>query len=316
MFAEYKRIWSEMTPSTGKKPVRLHAVSTRLLFEAVCFAGQVILGRLSQLYVVSRSEQEGRAKATIAEFNRSLYLALIEHLEQPTFKVLTDPETGFPVTATHRLQHYLELATPEEEVIYFTTVLGYALQADADTALTIAAHFASPLAELSGNVLRRVFGPPRGASGANRPRSADYYNVLQVSPDAEPEVIDMAYKALAKKHHPDVGGDVEKMKLINEAYHVLRDPVRRQEYDEEFGQGGNAAEKEAASSKDRAPHRASEETNMDGASRKRMEPESEGGPSPTGVGFVLDARVAFVTLLICSLILLLIVLALSGGRAQ
>jgi len=32
----------------------------------------------------------------------------------------------------------------------------------------------------------------------------DYYKILQVAPDASPEVIQMAYKALAKKYHPDL----------------------------------------------------------------------------------------------------------------
>lgn len=32
----------------------------------------------------------------------------------------------------------------------------------------------------------------------------DYYKILQVASDASPEVIQMAYKALAKKYHPDL----------------------------------------------------------------------------------------------------------------
>lgn len=62
----------------------------------------------------------------------------------------------------------------------------------------------------------------------------DYYEVLQVAPDAEPEVISFAYKALAKKYHPDHSGPdgQAKMALINEAYEVLRDPARRQAYNQ------------------------------------------------------------------------------------
>lgn len=63
-----------------------------------------------------------------------------------------------------------------------------------------------------------------------------YYEILQVSENASSEVIRMAYKALAKKYHPDVfEGDQnyaeEQMKLINEAYDVLSDEERRKEYD-------------------------------------------------------------------------------------
>lgn len=59
----------------------------------------------------------------------------------------------------------------------------------------------------------------------------DYYKVLQVHHQAEPEVIEGAFKRLAKKYHPDVCGtnrSGEMMKAINEAYGVLRDPARRQ----------------------------------------------------------------------------------------
>ena len=48
----------------------------------------------------------------------------------------------------------------------------------------------------------------------------DYYKILQVASDASPEVIQMAYKALAKKNHPDINQEHEeamqkKMKDLN-----------------------------------------------------------------------------------------------------
>mgnify|MGYP002344123748 CR=1 FL=1 len=49
----------------------------------------------------------------------------------------------------------------------------------------------------------------------------DYYKVLGVSPGAPTEVIKAAYRALMKKHHPDVGGDPETAKEIEEAYRNL-----------------------------------------------------------------------------------------------
>ena len=63
-----------------------------------------------------------------------------------------------------------------------------------------------------------------------------YYEELEVLPTASPEVIRMAYKALARKYHPDIykGDKVfaqEKMTRINEAYSVLSSPIQRQEYD-------------------------------------------------------------------------------------
>ncbi len=63
---------------------------------------------------------------------------------------------------------------------------------------------------------------------------SDYYSILQVSPEAEPEVIKLAYKALAKKYHPDkcsMPDREERMQRINEAYEVLGDPLRRANYD-------------------------------------------------------------------------------------
>ncbi len=64
----------------------------------------------------------------------------------------------------------------------------------------------------------------------------DYYKILQVSPDAAPEVIQMAYKALAKKYHPDLNPDnaeqtQEQMKELNEAFEILSDSEKRARYD-------------------------------------------------------------------------------------
>ena len=62
----------------------------------------------------------------------------------------------------------------------------------------------------------------------------DYYIILQVDLRAEPEVIQAAYRRLAAKHHPDVDPSpeaMERMKLLNAAYEVLSDPVKRREYD-------------------------------------------------------------------------------------
>lgn len=68
----------------------------------------------------------------------------------------------------------------------------------------------------------------------------NYYKVLEVSSDASEEVIRVAYKALAKKYHPDVCKDKkiidEKMKLINEAYETLIDLEKRAVYDKWFNE--------------------------------------------------------------------------------
>ena len=64
----------------------------------------------------------------------------------------------------------------------------------------------------------------------------DYYAILGVHPTAEKAVIDAAYKALAKRYHPDMNQDKPgesklRMQEINEACEVLSDVSRRKEYD-------------------------------------------------------------------------------------
>ena len=77
--------------------------------------------------------------------------------------------------------------------------------------------------------------------------STDHYRTLQVTRDAEPEVIERAYKALAMKHHPDVVTPMRRataearMKSINRAYEVLRDPRSRVRYDATLEQEGGGA---------------------------------------------------------------------------
>src|SRR3984957_5917911 len=64
----------------------------------------------------------------------------------------------------------------------------------------------------------------------------DYYDVLGTSKAATEDDIRKAYRALARKHHPDVNpGDKsaeDKFKEINEAYEVLSDPEKRKRYDQ------------------------------------------------------------------------------------
>jgi molecular chaperone DnaJ len=61
-----------------------------------------------------------------------------------------------------------------------------------------------------------------------------------VKKTATPDEIKKAFRKLARKHHPDAGGDEEKFKEINEAYETLSDKEKREAYDQ-YGQyfGGN-----------------------------------------------------------------------------
>lgn len=60
----------------------------------------------------------------------------------------------------------------------------------------------------------------------------DYYELLGVSKTASQDEIKKAFHKLAHKHHPDKGGDEKKFKEINEAYQVLSDAQKRQQYDQ------------------------------------------------------------------------------------
>lgn len=72
----------------------------------------------------------------------------------------------------------------------------------------------------------------------------DYYEVLGIAKGASADEIKKAFRRLAVKYHPDKdGGDEAKFKEINEAYEVLKDPQKRQRYDQfgHAGVGGNGA---------------------------------------------------------------------------
>jgi curved DNA-binding protein CbpA len=72
----------------------------------------------------------------------------------------------------------------------------------------------------------------------------DYYSDLGVLPDVSKEVIRAVYLALAKRFHPDSGGnqaDQEKFKIIGEAYEVLSDPTSRKQYDDAIAPKGNSS---------------------------------------------------------------------------
>ncbi len=70
----------------------------------------------------------------------------------------------------------------------------------------------------------------------------NYYDELEVSKTASPEMIGKVYKILAKKYHPDTTKEAnkqvaeEKFKIISEAYEVLSDEAKRKKYDLELEQ--------------------------------------------------------------------------------
>ena len=63
----------------------------------------------------------------------------------------------------------------------------------------------------------------------------NYYKILQVDREAEPEVIKAAYRALSRKYHPDGSHpSAERMMRLNDAYAVLSDPPARSRHNDEI----------------------------------------------------------------------------------
>jgi curved DNA-binding protein CbpA len=85
-----------------------------------------------------------------------------------------------------------------------------------------------------------------------RTRWQDYYEILQVSCNAEQDTIKWAYNKLANKYHPDKSTGCEaRMKLLGEAYRVLGEATARKRYDVDY-RGRRA---EAASTAGEVPFR-------------------------------------------------------------
>ncbi len=61
----------------------------------------------------------------------------------------------------------------------------------------------------------------------------DYYELLEISPQATKETIHRVYRFMAARYHPDIvaTGNLEKFTQITSAYKILSDPNRRSEYD-------------------------------------------------------------------------------------
>ena len=61
----------------------------------------------------------------------------------------------------------------------------------------------------------------------------DYYEILQVNTSADPETVHRVFRLMAQRFHPDnrESGNETRFRQVQEAYDVLKDPVRRAQYD-------------------------------------------------------------------------------------
>jgi hypothetical protein len=85
-------------------------------------------------------------------------------------------------------------------------------------------------------LIARIRNANLAAIGDNGKRT--YYQILQVDPAADPDVIEAAFRRLALKYHPDTSTDSDaasRMREIIEARECLSDPARRRSYDRSIG---------------------------------------------------------------------------------
>lgn len=103
------------------------------------------------------------------------------------------------------------------------------------------------------------------------PDPLDPYKTLQVDPEADPEVIQAAYRRLARKYHPDVMSGPEaakRMVAINRAWALLEDPEARTAYDRERAEATRREKRRSTGS----------------AAGRRDDTEEPAGPAPVGPG--------------------------------
>jgi curved DNA-binding protein CbpA len=73
----------------------------------------------------------------------------------------------------------------------------------------------------------------------------DYYETLEISPNANSETIERIFRYFAQRYHPDnrQTGDRARFDVIVEAHNTLRDPVKRARYDIDYRNNANARSK-------------------------------------------------------------------------
>ena len=111
-----------------------------------------------------------------------------------------------------------------------------------------------------------------------------YYELLQVSPTADLEIITAAYRALIRRHHPDRNPSPTAdatTKPLNEAWEILSDPAKRAKYDRELTAGSSSR----PAPPPRPPNRPTQETPPPRPKPSPTPKASE--PEPTGGGWAV-----------------------------
>lgn len=74
-------------------------------------------------------------------------------------------------------------------------------------------------------LLRAIFPDAEidGSGAGQRDAAGDAWAVLHLRPTAPPQLVEAAYRCLARLHHPDAGGDHEQMQALNQAVETIRE---------------------------------------------------------------------------------------------
>lgn len=111
----------------------------------------------------------------------------------------------------------------------------------------------------------------------------DPYAELQVNRDATLEVIQAAYRSLARRHHPDHSDDPgasARMAAINAAWRIIGDPSRRADYDRSSRLGSVGGSTSAPASASKAPAQGSGLPQRPGVPQWHTGPDGEGAAGP------------------------------------
>lgn len=137
----------------------------------------------------------------------------------------------------------------------------------------------------------------------------NYFDILNVSIEAEPEVIKASYRTLAKKYHPDSfkGGKEEaekKMAQINEAYQVLSDELLRAEYIKKLGVSRASSDNPVNGHREQAPNSESRKNNVTTATREYQEDNNYYNPEMDKYSSILSKLIVMVIIvsIICCIV--------------